>query len=229
VTPTPTRTPTRTFTASATPTASVTPTPGGSACFQCTTFPDVNATSTWTNNGDGTLTIRTTISKNFVDNTYGTNAIGWPSGHTFANLTGSDELTLALYDNAGVDQLEFQIDYLSSSAAVASGYQTLCVGGGDGKMVTGSATNIVGCDTSLDENFNTFGYVLTTNSPATDASYTPNPSFPNWIFDVWYQVTVKLAPFAAGGGFKEPVITNIHASPSKKGQNTCPAVEVACP
>jgi len=204
-----------------------TPTPG--TCYQCTTFPDVTANSMWTTNGDGTITIRTTLSTNFVDNTYGTNAIGWPNGHKFSDLTGSDELTLALYDATNVKRMEFQIDYLTANSGVPSGYKTLCVNGGDGKMTTGSAADVVGCLTSLDVNFNTFGYVLTTNSPATNANYTPNPTNPNWIYKVWYEVTVKPGPFMAGGGFGKPIITNIHASPSKKGKNTCPTVVVSCP
>jgi hypothetical protein len=204
-----------------------TPTPG--TCYQCTTFPDVTANSTWTTNGDGTITIRTTLSTNFVDNTYGTNAIGWPNGHKFSDLTGSDELTLALYDATNVKRMEFQIDYLTANSGVPSGYKTLCVNGGDGKMITGSAADVVGCLTSLDVNFNTFGYVLTTNSPATNANYTPNPTNPNWIYKVWYEATVKPGPFMAGGGFGKPIIINIHASPSKKGKNTCPTEVVSCP
>ena len=33
--------------------------------------------------------------------------------------------------------------------------------------------------------------VLNTNSPASNSNYTPNPSYPNWIYDVWYEVKVK--------------------------------------
>ena len=43
--------------------------------------------------------------------------------------------------------------------------------------------------------------MLTTNSPATDANYTPNPTYPNWIYDVWYEVTVDLDAFPAGFGY----------------------------
>jgi uncharacterized repeat protein (TIGR01451 family)/LPXTG-motif cell wall-anchored protein len=205
------------------------PTPTSGTCYQCTAFPDVTADSTWTTNGDGTITIRTALSTNFVDNTYGINAIGWPNGHKFSDLTGSDKLTLALYDATNVKRMEFQIDYLTASSGAPSGYKTLCVNGGDGKMITGKATDVIGCLTSLDVNFNTSGYVLTTNSPATDANYTPNLTYSNWIYKVWYEVIVKPEPFAAGGGFGKPMITNIHASPSKKGTNTCPTVEVSCP
>ena len=195
-------------------------------CYQsCTNNPKVGATQTVVDNGNGTTTIRTTFAKTFVDNTYGTNAIGWPSGHTFSNLTGSDKLQLALFDAGGTKRLEFKIDYISAATPVAgvnpSGYKTLGVTGGDGGMVLGSATNVVSALTSMDVNLNTNGpsYYLTTNSPLTNASYATNLSpYPNWIYDVWYEVTVKNSAFP--GGFGYPRITEVHASPSKTGNNT---------
>jgi hypothetical protein len=188
-------------------------------CYSSPTNSNVSAQQTWTiDKNAGTATIRTTFAKTFVDNTYGVNAIGWPGGHSFGNLTGSDHVQLSLSDANGVKRMEFKIDYISSSSGAPSGYKSLGVTGGDGGMISGSASDVVGVRTSLDENFNTYGYVLTTNSPATNASYTPNPSYPNWIYDVWYEVTVKLSAFP--GGFGQPLITDIHASPSKTGNNT---------
>jgi hypothetical protein len=224
--PTPTPTPT-----GPTPTPTVTPTPRkGEKCWQCTTYPQVEAVTWWIFNLDGTITIHTTFSKNFVDNTYGVNAIGWPKGHTFGNLTGSDHLQLALYDASNSKRMEFKIDYLTATSSAPSGYASLGVSGGDGKMIKGNKADVVEAVTSLDVNFNAFGYVLTVNSPATDSSYDPNLDvYPDWIYDVWYEVTVKPVPFAAGGGFGEPRITGIHASPSKVGTNECPVVEVPCP
>ncbi len=165
-----------------------------------TTHPYVNAKAVWsTDPAAGTATIRVTFSNNFVDNTYGTNAVGWPSGHTFNNLVGSDNLLLALYNTAGTKAMEFNLDYISADSSAPSGYKTLGVTGGEGKMQLGNASDVVGAMTSLDQNLNAFGYVLTTNSPATDANYTPNPNYPNWIYPVWYEVTVRLSPFGAGG------------------------------
>ncbi len=199
-------------------------------CFVSPTVPDiVNAKIEWTFNPGATITIRTTFSKTFVDNTYGTNAIGWGSrGHTFNNLVGSDNLQLALLDAKGVKKLEFKIDYITASSTVPSGFRTLGVTGGEGKMLLGSATSVVGAKTSISENLNTFGYVLTTNSPATNATYTPNPAFPNWIYDVWYEVTVSAAAFGADG-FGSPLITGVHASPSKTGKNTEIVIPGPCP
>lgn len=217
------------------PTPSLTPTPTPipveSKCYECTLYPDVSTNTTWVYNGDGTVTIRATISKSFTDNSYGVNSLGWPSkprGHRFGDLVGSDNLNIALYDNSNSKVMEFQVDYLTASSNVSSGYETLCVTGGDGIMITGNVSDVLGCRTSLSENFNTYGYVLTQDSPETDENYTPNPEYPNWDWDVWYEVTLKTAPFESGGGIKEPIISDIHSSPSKKGAETCPLTEVAC-
>lgn len=200
-------------------------------CYESPTNPDVVHAAIqwtyWTLNNDNTITIRTTFSKTFVDNTYGTNAIGWPSGHTFSNLTGSDRLALALYDNNDVKRMEFYMDYITASTGAPSGYKCLGVTGGEGSMVLGNVSDVINVTSSINENFNVHGYVLPVNSPATDANYTPNPAYPNWIYDVWYEVTVKASAFGYAG-FGKPDITYIHASPSKTGHNSEEVVPVVC-
>ncbi|HOY33322.1 MAG TPA: HYR domain-containing protein [Bacteroidales bacterium] len=201
-------------------------------CFVSPTNPgSVNAAIKWTRwtfNDDKTITIRTTFSKEFVDNTYGENAIGWGSrGHTFSNLLGSDRLALALYDKSNSLKMQFYMDYLTVSTAAPSGYKCLGVTGGEGSMVMGNVSDIISVTTSLDKNFNEYGYVLPLSSPATDANYTPNPSYPNWDYDVWYEVTVKESAFGTAG-FGKPDITYIHASPSKTGNNSEDVVPVDC-
>ncbi|MFN4253371.1 MAG: HYR domain-containing protein, partial [Saprospiraceae bacterium] len=203
------------------------PTPPNTVCFVSPTKPHVSAQITTVDNGS-TLTIRTTFSKGFVDNTYGTNAIGWSGGHKFNDLVGSDQVQLALYNGAGTKSLEFKIDYISASNSAPSGYKSLGVSGGEGKMLVGSASSIISATTSLDVNFNQYGYVLTTNSPATNASYAPNPTYPNWIYEVWYEVTVSKSAFGASG-YGRPEITSVHASPSKTGSNTEVVVPTPCP
>ena len=202
-------------------------------CYVGVAHSYVTATQSWTvNTMINTATIRTVFSKNFVDNTYGTTRIGWPGDHKFSDLTGSDKLQLALYDVNGVKKLEFKLDYLSSSNTVPSGFKTLGVSGGDGGMITGTAANVLSVKTSLDANLNDFGYALATNSPlitnspATTNSYAPNATYPNWIYDVWYDVTVSLALFP--DGFGRPLITSIHASPSKTGSNTEVMEDTVC-
>ncbi len=203
----------------------------GTACFTSSTNPPdprVSAQMTWTINADNTVTIRTTLAKTFVDNTYGTGVIGWPSGHKFSELTGSDHLQLALYDANNVKKMEFRMDYLTASTAAPSGYKSLGVTGGEGDMIVGNATDVLGVVTSLDKNFNSYGYVLITNSPSTNANYAPNQSYPNWIYDVWYEVTVRMSVFGTSG-FGQGAITGVHASPSKTGSNSEPVTKTTCP
>ncbi len=201
-------------------------------CFESPTNPGVvNAAikwTRWTYNEDNTITIRTTFSKEFVDNTYGENSIGWGSkGHTFSNLLGSDKLALALYDKSNSLKMQFYMDYFTASTSAPSGYKCLGVTGGEGSMVVGNVSDIISVTTSLDKNFNEYGYVLPLSSPATDANYTPNPSYPNWDYDVWYEVTIKESAFGAVG-FGKPDITYIHASPSKTGNNSEDVIPVDC-
>jgi hypothetical protein len=204
----------------------------GQICFAGVNNQYVNATSGWLvsyniDPATNKVKIRTTLSKNFVDNTYGSNAIGWSGGHTFSQLTGSDHLIIALYDALGVKKMELKMDYLTASGAAPSGYKSLGVTGGDGAMIVGSASDVLSVVTSLDANFNQYGYVLTTNSPATDNSYTPNATYPNWIYDVWYETEVKLSAFGAAG-FGTVGISDVHASPSKTGSNSEDVEEVDC-
>ena len=134
---------------------------------------------------------------------------------------------MAIFDANNVKKMEFKLDYITSSNTVPSGYKCLGVTGGEGSMILGNVTDVVSVTTSIDKNLNTFGYALTTNSPATNTSYTPNATYPNWIYDVWYEVTVKLSAFGTAG-FGEPLITSVHASPSKTGSNTEIVIDTTC-
>lgn len=194
----------------------------GDICF--TGNNDVSAETKWSieyasDPAQNKVKIRTTFSKNFVDNTYGTNSIGWPGGHTFSELVGSDHLLISLFDGANAKKMELKLDYITASTAAPSGYKCLGVTGGEGDVILGNVDDVLNVVTSLDKNFNEYGYVLTSNSPATDVDYTPNPTYPNWIYEVWYEVEVKLSAFGAAG-FGSVGIAGIHASPSKTGNNT---------
>jgi hypothetical protein len=175
------------------------------------------------------------IDKDFVDNTYGTNAVGWTNGHTFGNLTGSDHAQFYGFDAGGTKVLDFKLDYLTAASGTPSGYASLGVTGGEGRMNLGSATNIKAWGTSLEYSLNKTGYcsggacpALTTNSPATNAFYTPNPTYPNWIYDVIYEVKIAKTAFGATG-FGSLEVPYIHASPSKVGTNTIYATPGPCP
>jgi hypothetical protein len=206
----------------------------GQICFNGAN--GVSATANWTitytqDPVNDKVKIRATLSKNFVDNTYGTNAIGWGTkGHTFGNLTGSDHLILSMLDGNNSPRLITKLDYITASNTAPSGYDALGVTGGEGQMIQGSSSDVLSSTTSMDQNLNSNGpsyYGVIVNSPATNANYTPNPTYPNWIFDVWYEVEVRLSAFGAAG-FGKVGITGVHASPSKTGNNTEEVTEGPC-
>jgi len=160
-----------------------------------------------------------------VDNTYGSNTIGWgkgiaPSGknHNFKDLKGSDKAQFTVTDGAENVVFDFTLDYISSSDDAPSGYASLGVTGGDGKVHTGSAASLLAWGTSLDYNFNTLGHVLTKNSPATDSQYTENPDYAGWVFEITYELQIDgdLFDSAGFGGLTVPII---HDSPNKMGKN----------
>jgi hypothetical protein len=228
--------------------------------------------------GQGLIHVRLTMNPAFVDNTYGTTAIGWgsteagaapgspmmaaptaggpmamgggmggmgaagamgamngggpaampgPGGHTFDDLVGSDHAEFDLSDATGAAAVSFDLDYISSDASALSGYATLGVSGGDGKMLAGDAAAIAYASTSLDRDLNACGYAsYTTNSPATDASYAPGAATADWDYRVVYDVWVKQSAFAAGFGVA--TIPYVHASPAKLSA-TLPVTPGPCP
>ncbi len=179
------------------------------------------------------------IDKDFVDNTYGTNAVGWPSGHKFGDLVGSDHAQFYGYDANDALVLDFKLDYLTAKSGTPSGYDSLGVSGGDGKMNVGNAAHIKAWGTSLAYSLNNTGYCtagncstlgtnLLVDSPATDSTYSPNATYPDWIFDVIYEAKIDIAAFGAAG-FGALEVPYIHASPSKTGSNTVYAEPGVCP
>lgn len=148
-----------------------------------------------------------------IDNTYGTTvSSGYPKGHTFSNLLGSDKAGFRFRNANGDIVLEFLSDYISASSAFPSGYGCLGATGGDGKMVSGSAANIVSITTSIATNLNQSPafYGFTTNSPAQ-----PNA---NWDYVNSYTMEISAAAFGASG-FGSAQVTTQHNSPSKLSFN----------
>jgi hypothetical protein len=173
------------------------------------------------------------FNRDFVDNTYGANAIGWENSkkgtHTFKDLVGSDHVQLMFFDKAGAKRFEAKTDYISVLASATSGYESLGVAGGDGKMILGSAQDVLSAGSSLADNFNKSGYKLEVDSPATDAAYTPNPAYPAWNFWVEYRLRVHLRAFAPAG-FGRVEMAMVHASPSKWPEGDTVSVEPGdCP
>jgi len=159
-----------------------------------------------------------------VDNTYGAGSIGWgddaPSGknHSFKDITGSDKAQFQFTDNAGNTVLDVTLDYLSETSKRSGIYASLGVTGRDGNVNVGSATDVLEWGTSLDYNFNTLGFVLTEDSPATDDDYTENPDFAGWVYDVIYEMRVGADVFG-DNGFGDVTIPIVHDSPNKIGKN----------
>ena len=159
-----------------------------------------------------------------VDNTYGAGSIGWgddaPSGknHNFKDLTGSDKAQFQVTDHAGNTVLDVTLDYMSETSKGSGIYASLGVTGGDGNVEVGSADDVLEWGTSIDYNFNTLGFVLTEDSPATDDAYTENPDFAGWVYDVIYEMRVSAGVFG-DNGFGGVTIPIVHDSPNKIGKN----------
>jgi hypothetical protein len=206
---------------------------------------------------DDLVHVRLTLNPDFVDNTYGANSIGWPAkkgaggmqppkgmmmpmpmpmgpvndkaSHTFKDLVESDHAEFKLSDADGKLVLHFKVDYVSQLASASSGYTSLGVTGGEGRMLAGNANDIVAASTSLDRNLNACGLSkYTTDSPSTDASYSPSLGAEAWDFRVVYDIWVNAAAFGKSG-FGKAVVDFVHASPSKADMPTSNVTEKPCP
>jgi hypothetical protein len=158
----------------------------------------------------------------FADNTYGANAVGWVShDHKFGDLVGSDHAVIVALDKDGNPVFDLAIDYLSQDDAAPCGYSSLGPFGGEGDVNLGDPEGILGWQTSISENLNDRGYCedYLVDSPATDASCTPNADAPNWDYRVVYELWLALSAFDPSG-FGSAYMTEVHASPSKYDTNT---------
>jgi hypothetical protein len=223
--------------------------------------------------------LRLTFDPDFVDNSYGANAIGWSTrtatqlpaagpggmappppkaapappppgmaagkgpmgmmmmpgkgpggkGHKWMDLVGSDHAEFVVTTEAGELAAQFKLDYVSVDASAPSGYASLGVLGGDGKMIKGDPKWIVRWMTSIDRNLNERGYTsYVVDSPETDADYTPNAATPNWDYRVVYEVWIDNAAFGSSG-FGGALIEHVHASPSKAASDTLLVKPGDCP
>jgi hypothetical protein len=169
--------------------------------------------------------IEVIFSPYFVDNTYGTNAIGWGKrGHTFADLYESDHVALSICNANGDIVFEGKLDLISHTSKTKSGYACLGPFGGEGKLSKGNPSDIISFGNSLDDNLNCFGYNLQTNSPATDSTYKVNPQYPYWQYYVVYRLSIKASAFGESG-YGKVIMSSVHASPSKDKKNTITVVE----
>lgn len=180
---------------------------------------------------------RITFDPSFVDNTYGTSAIGWGTkGHTWKDLLGSDHAELELFDNNHTMVMQMKLDYIDVVTSQTCGYAALGVSGGDGKMLIGDSKWVLGSTSSLARNLEGCGYCQSAacggdcrvNSPSTDETWTSNPAAPNWDYRVRYETWIDAAAFGSSG-FGGVNISYVHASPSKESSNTITVIPGPCP
>jgi hypothetical protein len=152
-----------------------------------------------------------------------------PNGHSFMDLLGSDHAEFIVTDRDGKLVMQFKLDYVSEDPSRPSGYGSLGVLGGDGKMIAGDPDDVVQWMTSIDRNLNERGYAsYTADSPATDAAYTPNADTPEWDYRVVYEAWIDLDAFGSVG-FEGATIEYVHASPSKTANHTIEVTPGDCP
>lgn len=212
----------------------------GSCEYPPETTPCPAGSFTFTYNSAGDLLIKYDQFPAPNDNSYGINAVGWIShDHKFSDLVGSDHAGIMLLDPSGTTRLSFNVDYLSANSSAPSGYASLGVLGGDGKMLVGTATGIT-ATTSLANNLNNinipglfsaahvqqFGSVnVLINSPPTDPEHLTynisDPLLANWDFHDTYYVTISAAKLASIGFDRNtwqvlPNESQLHNSPAKE-------------
>src|SRR5262249_39649143 len=115
----------------------------------------------------------------------------------------------------------------SGTVSYPSGFGTLGVTGGDGKVITGSAASVLSASTSLTRNLITYPTGFLTNSPAETAPLSGVSTVaPQWDYVDSYTGVVSKAAFGAAG-FGAVSVPAQHNSPSKLGTNLI--TPVPCP
>jgi len=186
----------------------------------------------------GDLFAHLALPTSLVDNTYGSNSIGWgadaPSGksHKYKDLKGSDEADLVIYDGRGNVVLKFRLDYHEGSTPKPI------------SVTYGPSNGVTAGTTSLDYNWNVLGYKLDQNSPAAHPQYDAfgnidygqpytldDPAYAGWLFEVAYEFRLSGSIFGNNGfggltGQYEQgdpldgnVLSIFHVSPTKQGDN----------
>ena len=194
-------------------------------------------TLAWTVDSEGNVFIAFVQPLSINDNTYGANSIGWvdkngkATSHTFSSLVGSDKAQFNLTNGAG-ESFIYTVDYITKTSTASSGYASLGVAGGDGKVSGGKVADVLKWGTSLDYNMNKLGFKsFTTDSPATNPAHNPDGSIdyskpyanpanaPGWVYNIEYEIEIAASAFGPSG-FSSVTVPFAHDSPSKFGQNT---------
>ena len=154
---------------------------------------------------NGNLHITYKQDKGTSDNTYGRGSSSdWGlMGHSFQSYVNStDGAQLQILDKSGNVMLDFVADYISPSSKYRSGYGSLGVKGGDGKVYKGNVAHILRCDSSLSKNLNrqTRYFKATSDSPKAA----------DWDEEQSYTIVIDKAACGNGGfgGVKLPKVKN---------------------
>jgi hypothetical protein len=198
-----------------------------------TGLPTPVGTLYWGVDASGNVYVRYDQSRGLNDNSYGVNRVSWPRDHKFGDLVGSDKAQLKFTDATGKVVLDILVDYISTKAGTPSGYASLGVTGGEGKVNVGQAAWVLAADTSLAKNLNTLGLCvggncsgggtnLLVNSPPTvgSSSYDLPAGSPytGWNFTNSYEVTISRLAFGSSS-FGGVSVGEVHNSPPKTGSN----------
>lgn len=181
------------------------------------------------------VSVGLTLPRTLVDNSYGTNSIGWgssaPSGknHNFKDLVGSDDAQL-LFKDGSTTLLDMAMDYLHEfkvNPLFASGGVT----DGEGKVSTTTA-DILEAESSMGFNYATFGvsnpelFGDGADSPETDSDTSYNVTdalLAAWNFDVSYEFKIDGSVFGKALDLSNPAafmeVNLFHVSPNKIGKN----------
>jgi uncharacterized repeat protein (TIGR01451 family) len=216
--------------------------PGETWVYTATVFPPIDQYAT-TDSGanqlvgemipvilpNGNLRVSYIQSQGVNDNRYGTGATattGWKGGHTFNDLVGSDKAEFVFTNSAGAKVLDFYVDYISASSAFPSGYGSLGVSGGDGKMLTGNAAYVLSATTSLTQDLllPQFQHGFLVNSPAETAPNSGVSTVAGWDYNNAYTVVIDKAAFGGNvmTGLGMVSVPFQHNSPAKTNLKSPP-------
>ena len=174
-----------------------------------------------------------------VDNSYGVNSVGWGDSkkgtHKFKELLGSDKALHLFADDQGGQIVDVMLDFLYETAKDSGVYDSGIEPGKDSYVNPDTLEPMITAASSLDYNLNTLGYIdidqdngddLTEDSPETlgadSYELVPGSPYPEWIFEVIYEMKLDGEIFEDVGGFDVSMldISVVHDSPNKLGDKT---------
>ena len=142
---------------------------------------------------------------------------------------GSDKAQFIFKDASSRVVLDILVDYISTKSGTPSGYASLGVTGGEGRVTLGQAAWVLAANTSIAKNLNNTGFCvggncsgggtnLLVDSPPTvnssDYSLLAGLPYVGWNFTNSYEVTISHLAFGSSG-FGTVSVGEVHNSPPK--------------